>query len=459
MDKQHLLPVIKAIKLLNYKADEKIISSYLKKQISYQNACLLYVLSRKFNLVTLSQHAYWYIGQFYTAVIKSENFLKLDFRYAAEIFDNQKLRISSELEVFYAAERWVNYDEEERCQNAVSLLNLVRLPLLSVKVLSGLLSEKFTLSSLSDCKTLIQTALSNRSKNSSKVINTCYESRYCEEEDFDVLVFETDTKRNHRIIKFDCGDLSKPTEITALLKPRQKPFSAVIDGILYVFGGFTVEGGYLPLIESYSPITKKWENFAFMPVYNEIYYSCTFMSKIYIFGAKLDKSNLFSVFDPETRIWSEKTSANRFSHSSAGAVFKGSIIISGGHEFPRNVELYDHYADEWYFMPSTLQRREGHAMVSVRNKLHIIGDFKTEIAIGEVFDNLNFCFTLTKPFLSLGMKDNGLRYRTLAIGSKILVFNIYTSKHSCYDIDTEEWSYIEDLYLDISLSCVKTIKL
>ena len=101
------------------------------------------------------------------------------------------------------------------------------------------------------------------------------------------------------MVTFASGDLSKPTQPTpASSHPRIHPFMTSIDQTLFVFGGWTKKTGYLPSIEAYSPLTIKWEQAGRMPVYKEVYLHAH-ISKIYIFGHKLDESSLFSAFRPE----------------------------------------------------------------------------------------------------------------------------------------------------------------
>ena len=388
-------------------------------------------------------------------VAKSKNFLEFDFHRAKIILTSSLLHAPSELEVFLAVDKWVGYSAGQRRRKALDLLKSVRLGLLSENVLSGVLSGEYTLSNIPDCKKHIQMALKGKSQTPSQPCDKGHQSRHCGSKEFDVLVFEVQKDGKSRVIQLERGDLSKPTEVaTSPLNPRAQPFSAVIDEKLYVFGGYA-DNQYLPMMEVYCPASKKWENFALMPSYQEIYHSCTLMGKIYIFGAKLDDSHLFSVFDPDTRVWSEKTAASKFSHWSACEAYRGNVMVSGGRGHPHNVEAYDHFNDVWFYLPRTLEERQGHAMVAVKNKLHVIGGCHNEPRPCEVYDGVNDRFTLTKTFPAMDNTNTALNFRTVAVGSKILVVSFWSERHACYDVDKDEWSYVESSEFHYTISCVK----
>ena len=46
--------------------------------------------------------------------------------------------------------------------------------------------------------------------------------------------------------------------------------------------------------------------------------------------------------------------------------------------------------------------------------------------------------------------------RIVAVGSKTFVFNLFLRKNACFDVDENEWSFVESLYLDQGIYCVKT---
>ena len=72
---------------------------------------------------------------------ETNNFIELDFFTVSKILTSSELNITSELEVFYAADKWLTYNITNHSRFAKSLLQKVRLPLLSYHALHYLLNR------------------------------------------------------------------------------------------------------------------------------------------------------------------------------------------------------------------------------------------------------------------------------------------------------------------------------
>lgn len=67
-------------------------------------------------------------------VCKNPEFLQLDVEQLGKLLSRDDLNVPSEQDVFHALMAWVHYDLENREENIVKLLPLVRLPLLPPSV-------------------------------------------------------------------------------------------------------------------------------------------------------------------------------------------------------------------------------------------------------------------------------------------------------------------------------------
>lgn len=67
-----------------------------------------------------------------------------------ELFASDDLNVNTEEDVFFAMEKWVQYDWENRKTSVTKLLENIRLPLLSCKVLTDRVEES-PVFALSDC--------------------------------------------------------------------------------------------------------------------------------------------------------------------------------------------------------------------------------------------------------------------------------------------------------------------
>ena len=115
-----------------------------------------------------------YVERCFTMIADNENFLQLDFALVQKILLSSKLHITSELEVFYAANNWISYNIEERSKFLIDALLTVRLPLLSEPALKYLLSKTPKILQTNECKSVIKSVLEkviNFLKNFQKIVS------------------------------------------------------------------------------------------------------------------------------------------------------------------------------------------------------------------------------------------------------------------------------------------------
>ena len=99
-------------------------------------------------------------------------------------------------------------------------------------------------------------------------------------------------------------------------------------------------------------------------------------------------------------------------------------------------------------MPNMIERKSGHGLVVVRNKLFVIGSGNGSC---EVFDNKCGKFVVlksTKLFL-----DN--LNTIIPIGDSFFVFCDDSKSVLCYDVNKNEWSTKYLQYDIVDFSCVK----
>ena len=83
-----------------------------------------------------------HIQRWFCLLAENKQLLNLSFNSIKNVLSNSGLKLSSEIEVYNAAERWIKHDPNERIKFAVKLIKLVRLPLLSSAGLNLLLKTE-----------------------------------------------------------------------------------------------------------------------------------------------------------------------------------------------------------------------------------------------------------------------------------------------------------------------------
>ena len=203
MDQQNneLVKSIKFGKLLVENNLRKDIFNNAKEQANTRNVTLYYKLSHVFNLAELSHVTFRHIERCFTTVAKTQNFFQLDFDLVIKILKSSQLHVTSELEVFHAAEKWVSYESGKRRELALSLLQTVRLPLLSDPALNRLLRDASTICSIHECRKMVENALENK-----KNVLPSPISRYCNESLFDMVFCEVKKKLPGRVLTLVDGN-------------------------------------------------------------------------------------------------------------------------------------------------------------------------------------------------------------------------------------------------------------
>ena len=112
---------------------------YLKIKITLQNVATYYQLSKLYSLKYIVHDTKAYIHSWFTTVAETNNFLELDFFLVEKILLSSDLHITSEIEVFNAAEAWINHNFIDRKKHAKDLLMTVRIHLLSKHALKHIL--------------------------------------------------------------------------------------------------------------------------------------------------------------------------------------------------------------------------------------------------------------------------------------------------------------------------------
>ena len=119
-----MIPVLKENSILLKKDAENKIASCIKSKVKVQNVVMYYQFVNTFKQLKISRVLLRYIDCCFTTICKTNNFLELDFSSVSKILASSELNITSELEVYHAANMWVGYDLEKRSKFAKDILTI-----------------------------------------------------------------------------------------------------------------------------------------------------------------------------------------------------------------------------------------------------------------------------------------------------------------------------------------------
>ena len=258
-----------------------------------------------------------------------------------------------------------------------------------------------------------------------------YINRYCNQDDFSVLIcggYDDDKLKNTHILdgpKLDCKKYTNPESLcyckTAVLNSDYRCGYEQYYAYDSCGKKFCDESKIFNFCEKLSKID---DNYCLV---------CAFKQNIYIFTYDYGPS---LVYNYETNKLTQIADMSINASCSACAVFEGKIVVSGG--YSKSVEAYDYYENKWNYLPNMNEERESHASVSMGNKLFVIGGHLNTSA--EVFDSLSKIFTsfhsaLLKTIIPYNSK-------AVCVGNKIIVFcrKYSGSTLYVYDVINDSWS-------------------
>ena len=95
---------------------------------------------------------------------ETKNFLELDIESVKKVLLSSDLHITSEIEVFNAADAWIRYKLNERKKHSKALLMTVRLSLLSINALKYCLQFVSLFKMNEECQKIIKEIINKKEK-------------------------------------------------------------------------------------------------------------------------------------------------------------------------------------------------------------------------------------------------------------------------------------------------------
>ncbi|MFO7670349.1 MAG: alpha/beta hydrolase-fold protein [Bacteroidales bacterium] len=170
---------------------------------------------------------------------------------------------------------------------------------------------------------------------------------------------------------------------TAMPTGRGFTSGAVVDGKIYMIGGFPTHNSVTQANEMYNPATDTWVPMAGMPEGRCAHKTCAYGGKIYVFGGvspdpyATAKDNVY-VYDPLTDAWTQKADMPYENSGCGVAVVRDTIYLIGGmHSFNSppisTVMAYHPLTDTWEEKAPMPTARGMLSACAVDGKIYAIG--------------------------------------------------------------------------------------
>jgi N-acetylneuraminic acid mutarotase len=152
--------------------------------------------------------------------------------------------------------------------------------------------------------------------------------------------------------------------------------SSVVDGKIYVIGGFNYSTKNK--VEIYNPETDSWTTGTNMPTSRSNLTSSVVDGKIYVIGGDNEdgRLNKVEIYNPETDSWTTGENMPTERRYLTSSVVDGKIYIIGGDNedgYQNKVEIYNPETDSWTTGENMPTAREGLTSSAVDGKIYVIG--------------------------------------------------------------------------------------
>lgn len=155
-------------------------------------------------------------------------------------------------------------------------------------------------------------------------------------------------------------------------RARQEVSSAVLNGKIYVIGGYDGARSSTNLVEVYNPNTNLWSAARRIPVSANHNSAAVAAGKLYTFGAMEKRA---FVYDEPGDSWSAIANS-KFTHGDTAAVgvINDKIYVAGGSGgTQRDLEVYDPAANTWTVLASMSVPRNHCAGAVINGKFYVVG--------------------------------------------------------------------------------------
>ena len=421
-------------------------------KLELSNAFLMLEVCHIFNNVEARTQALSYLERCFCLAVETEGHLHLSFEPFRRLCRSSRLNVTSEVEVLNAAEAWMERDPEERSRFAAELIKTIRLPLLSPTVTKNLLSGK---NLFSGCEKCVRHIRSVEEQISIDPASVSLQNRYCDQENFDVLVCggqgntETSTVKFSTVYRLGRSDFSEAVALTESERVKIPSKVVVVNRDVYT----VTEGERAISISRYSTAANRWYEPHAHPVGNQrVVSACAVAGSVYVSSLTYDPEEMVINhaeqshvrFDPKSGRFEGRKGMREIRYMSACAVFGGEVAVVGGKHVEtgtprRTVEAYDPWGDAWSAMPDMVYARCPYSSAAVGNKLFVFGGRGGTVEVYDVVSRKFACFELERPpFAATGWYLGEM----MAFGGKILVFSTVGLEMAFYDLEGGSWSEV-----------------
>lgn len=376
---QTLLP---AANLLQLSDVQEACCEFLQAQLHPSNCLGIRAFADLHGCLDLLAHCDTYIEQHFVEVTENEEFLALPANQVAHLISSDRLSVPSEEQVFEAVMNWVNQDLGNRESQLGSLMEHVRLPLLSQEYLVQRVEEEPLLKGNLPCKDfLIEAMKYHLLRADQKALYATPRTKPRTPVGRPKMLLVVGGQAPKAIRSVECLDLQRERwlQLAELPSRRCRAGLALLDGRVFTVGGFN---GSLRVrtVDIYDPARDQWSQAASMEARRSTLGVAVLNNQIYAVGGFDGSTGLNSAerYDPRTEEWTAIASMSTRRSSVGVGVLNGLLYAVGGYDGASrqclsSVERYDPKDEEWSLVADMSARRSGAGVGVLDGVLYAVG--------------------------------------------------------------------------------------
>uniref|UniRef100_A0A3P9JIK8 Kelch-like family member 3 n=1 Tax=Oryzias latipes TaxID=8090 RepID=A0A3P9JIK8_ORYLA len=423
---QVLLPAASLLQLMDVR---QVCCEFLQAQLHPSNCLGIRAFADLHTCTQLLSQADAYAEQHFSEVVQGEEFLSLSLQQVCSLISSDKLTVSTEEKVFEAMITWIKHNKLDRLQYMPTLMEHVRLPLLSRDYLVQIVEEEALIKNNNTCKDFLIEAMkyhllpadqrhlikTDRTRPRTPVSNPkmmvvvggqapkairsveCYdfqEDRWYQVADlpsrrcragvvsmggrvFAVGGFNS-SLRERTVDVYD-GAKDQWDSVASMQERRSTLGAAVLQDLLYAVGGFNGSIG-LSTVEVYNQKANEWLYVAPMNTRRSSVGVGVVDGKLYAVGgydgASRQCLSTVEEYDPVSDQWCYVADMSTRRSGAGVGVLGGLLYAAGGHDGPlvrKSVEVFDPQANTWRLVCDMNMCRRNAGVCAVNGLLYVIG--------------------------------------------------------------------------------------
>uniref|UniRef100_A0AAV2KWJ9 BTB domain-containing protein n=1 Tax=Knipowitschia caucasica TaxID=637954 RepID=A0AAV2KWJ9_KNICA len=439
----------------------ELCEEFLKSAMSVDTCLHIGQMATAFSLASLKESVDTFTFRHFRQISEQEDFLQLPLERLLFFLQSNKLKACSELDLFHAAIRWLQFEEDRRAQ-ASAVLSHVRFPLMRSSELVDSVQKVDVMVEDVECRQFLLEAFNYQilpfRQHEMQCARTLIRS--------DVLSLITfggtpytdhDRTVSSRVYQLPDTSARHFKELTEMEAGVSHACVAALDNFVYVVGGQHLQyrsgEGAVDSCYRYDPHLNQWLRIQNLQEARIQFQLNVLHGKLYATGGRNRSGSLCSVevYCPKKNEWSYAQLLKRRVWGHAAATCAERLYVSGGYgvslDDKKALHCYDAQNDQWEFKAPMTEPRVLHAMVSCGERVYAVGgrmdhvDRCFDVLALECYSPESDSWSALSP-MRVGQSEAGcclLQHRIYVIGGYNWHLNNVTSVVQVFNTRTDEW--------------------